>query len=147
MKKYLIYFLAMLFLSSLTACSSDEVEDMIGDLTAPVITVTGVDDGIVTSTSTIAISVAAPGKIKSFKVTIPNFGEMDFAQAPSTQAQQVVYLTLGVNYEDVAEATAYVLTITPITLAALPEGEISIPVTITDMNDQKTEETYTFTKQ
>lgn len=137
----------MLFLSSLTACSSDEIEDLVGDLTAPVITVTGVDDGIVTSTSTIAISVAAPAKIKSFKVTIPNFGEMDFAQAPSTQAQQLVYLTLGVNYEDVAEATAYVLTITPVTLAALPEGEISIPVTITDMNDQKTEETYTFTKQ
>ncbi|NME71986.1 hypothetical protein [Flammeovirga aprica] len=149
MKKVLVYLLALLLIGSFTSCSSsDEVEDLLSDIgldEPPSIAVSGIVDGELTA-STVSIGVWAPKKIKSFKVTIPGLGEMDFAQAP-TVTQLPVYTALGIDYEEVAGAENYTLRIGSDLLGNLPAGEHSIPIMVTDMLDQSIDTTVSFTKE
>ncbi|KXX67948.1 hypothetical protein [Flammeovirga sp. SJP92] len=149
MKKVLVYLLALLLVGSFSSCSSsDEVEDLLSDIgldNPPSIAVSGVADGVLTA-STVSINVTALKKIKSFKVTIPELGEMDFAQAPTAE-QLPVYLALGIDYEEVYGAESYAVRIGSALLDNLSAGEHSIPIMVTDMLDQSIDTTVTFTKE
>ncbi|ANQ50538.1 DUF4625 domain-containing protein [Flammeovirga yaeyamensis] len=143
MKKFLTYFFALLFIGFITSCSNDD-ETEAGP--KPEITVTGIDNGVITGA--VNIKAKADNKIESFiiNLTALNFGDIDLAKEPS-EATAPVFDFLGVNYQEVYGATEYTLTISETALLLLPAGQGTIPVTVTDQRGLTTSTTIEYTKE